>query len=44
MSQQEARFVHVKGNQKRDIGNTLSGVSKIVKSFQIIFFYLMNAS
>ena len=44
MRQQEACFVHVKGNQRRDIGNTLSGVSKTVKSFQIIFFYLMNAS
>jgi hypothetical protein len=30
--------VHVKDNQRRDIGNTLSGVSKIVKAFQIIFF------
>jgi hypothetical protein len=42
--QQEACFVHVKGNQRRDIGNTISGVSKIVKSFQIIFFKLMNTS
>jgi hypothetical protein len=43
-SWQEVYFVHVKGNQRRDIGNTLSGVSKIVKAFQIIFFKLMNAS
>jgi hypothetical protein len=42
--QQEACFVHGKGNQRRDRGNTISGVSKIVKSFQIIFFKLMNAS
>ena len=35
-------FIHVKGNQRRDVGNTLSGVSKIVKAFQIIFFFFIN--
>ena len=42
--QQEACFVHVKGNQRRDIGNTLSGVSNhfflINECFMILQFKL----